>query len=160
MIPNAESYIFHCTSAFTIFLFIWENMGKLFAVDADILRDLPSKLNTISWNSILAGFTTHAQHWKVLFLNSFPEKKLVGRINYGPLDLSTFSMSLMVLPKAPTIPPTMPQISSLARQPNKKLYHIRFIRNHHLFLWRTNSRNRHRFGEERAKVRLGSEGRR
>lgn len=41
-IPNAESYIFHSVSAFTIFLFIWEKMGKPFAVDADILRDLPS----------------------------------------------------------------------------------------------------------------------
>nr|GMC86081.1 zeatin O-glucosyltransferase-like [Ipomoea batatas] len=41
-IPNAESYIFHSVSAFTIFLFIWEKMGKPFAVDADLLRDLPS----------------------------------------------------------------------------------------------------------------------
>ncbi|CAN4106596.1 unnamed protein product [Withania somnifera] len=34
-LPNAEGYAFHSVSAFTLFLFIWENMGKPFDVDAN-----------------------------------------------------------------------------------------------------------------------------
>ncbi|CAH9062658.1 unnamed protein product [Cuscuta europaea] len=40
-IPNAESYIFHSVSAFAIFHFIWQKTGKPFAVDDNIIRDLP-----------------------------------------------------------------------------------------------------------------------
>lgn len=41
-IPNAESYNFHSVSAFTIFLFLWESMGKPFPIEARILENLPS----------------------------------------------------------------------------------------------------------------------
>nr|WIW42791.1 UDP-glycosyltransferase [Nicotiana tabacum] len=39
---NAEAYTFHSVSAFTLFLFIWENMGRPFPIDAEILKDIPS----------------------------------------------------------------------------------------------------------------------
>ncbi|KAL8489504.1 hypothetical protein ACS0TY_024936 [Phlomoides rotata] len=40
--PNAESYIFHSVSAYTIFFFLWENQGRPFAVDNEVLQNLPS----------------------------------------------------------------------------------------------------------------------
>ncbi|KAK4346012.1 hypothetical protein RND71_036188 [Anisodus tanguticus] len=40
--PNTESYNFHSVSAFTIFLFLWESMGKPFPIEAEILENLPS----------------------------------------------------------------------------------------------------------------------
>ncbi|EPS60351.1 hypothetical protein M569_14451, partial [Genlisea aurea] len=39
---NAEAYVFHSVSAFTMFFFMWENAGKPFDVDRDVLTDLPS----------------------------------------------------------------------------------------------------------------------
>ncbi|XP_006350170.1 zeatin O-glucosyltransferase-like [Solanum tuberosum] len=41
-LPNAEAYAFHSVSAFTLFLFIWENMGRPFDIDANFLKDVPS----------------------------------------------------------------------------------------------------------------------
>ncbi|CAK9139915.1 unnamed protein product [Ilex paraguariensis] len=41
-LPNAESYVFHSVSAFTMLFFLWEQMGRPFAVDAEMLKDLPS----------------------------------------------------------------------------------------------------------------------
>ncbi|XP_055807812.1 zeatin O-glucosyltransferase-like [Solanum dulcamara] len=41
-IPNAEAYTFHSVSAFTLFLYVWENIGRPFAIDRDIIKDLPS----------------------------------------------------------------------------------------------------------------------
>lgn len=41
-LPNAEAYAFHSVSAFTLFLFIWENMGRPFNIDANMLKDVPS----------------------------------------------------------------------------------------------------------------------
>ncbi|KAM3339497.1 zeatin O-glucosyltransferase-like [Capsicum galapagoense] len=41
-IPNAESYNFHSVSAFTIFFFLWESMGKPFPIEAELLDNLPS----------------------------------------------------------------------------------------------------------------------
>ncbi|KAH0721311.1 hypothetical protein KY290_006237 [Solanum tuberosum] len=41
-LPNVESYNFHSVSAFTIFLFLWESMGKPFPIEAEILDNLPS----------------------------------------------------------------------------------------------------------------------
>ncbi|XP_059295771.1 zeatin O-glucosyltransferase-like [Lycium ferocissimum] len=41
-IPNAEAYTFHSVSAFTIFMYVWENMGRPFAIDTDMIKDLPS----------------------------------------------------------------------------------------------------------------------
>nr|XP_016508130.1 PREDICTED: zeatin O-glucosyltransferase-like [Nicotiana tabacum] len=41
-LENAEAYTFHSVSAFTLFLFIWETMGRPFPIDAEILKDLPS----------------------------------------------------------------------------------------------------------------------
>ncbi|KAH6832495.1 hypothetical protein C2S53_006892 [Perilla frutescens var. hirtella] len=40
--PNAESYIFHSVSAYTIFFFLWETNGRPFAVEPEILAGLPS----------------------------------------------------------------------------------------------------------------------
>ncbi|KAI3472216.1 hypothetical protein Pfo_029704 [Paulownia fortunei] len=40
--PNAEAYTFHSVSAYTIFFFLWENMGRPFTIDAEILENLPS----------------------------------------------------------------------------------------------------------------------
>nr|AKA44596.1 UGTPg36 [Panax ginseng] len=42
LVPNAEAYTFHSVSAFTVFLHLWENLGRPFAVQSDILKDLPS----------------------------------------------------------------------------------------------------------------------
>ncbi|PSS15686.1 Zeatin O-glucosyltransferase [Actinidia chinensis var. chinensis] len=41
-IPNVESYAFHSVSAFTVFLYLWEAMERPFAIDAEILKDLPT----------------------------------------------------------------------------------------------------------------------
>lgn len=41
-VPNAEAYTFHSVSAFTLSLFIWERKQKLFSIDSEILKDLPS----------------------------------------------------------------------------------------------------------------------
>ncbi|MCD9646430.1 hypothetical protein HAX54_036240 [Datura stramonium] len=41
-LPNAEAYAFHSVSAFTLFLFMWENMGRPFDIDANFLKDVPS----------------------------------------------------------------------------------------------------------------------
>ncbi|MCD7465325.1 hypothetical protein HAX54_001041 [Datura stramonium] len=41
-IPNAEAYTFHSVSAFTLFLYVWESMGRPFSIDADMIKDLPS----------------------------------------------------------------------------------------------------------------------
>ncbi|XP_057784511.1 zeatin O-glucosyltransferase-like [Salvia miltiorrhiza] len=40
--PNAESYIFHSVSAYTIFFFLWETNGRPFAVEPEILSGLPA----------------------------------------------------------------------------------------------------------------------
>ncbi|KAL0404887.1 UNVERIFIED_CONTAM: Zeatin O-glucosyltransferase [Sesamum radiatum] len=40
--PNAESYTFHSVSAYTIFFFLWEKTGRPFAIDKEILENLPS----------------------------------------------------------------------------------------------------------------------
>ncbi|CAL5423258.1 unnamed protein product [Camellia sinensis] len=40
--PNTESYIFHSVSAFTTFLYFWETMERPFAIESEILKDLPS----------------------------------------------------------------------------------------------------------------------
>ncbi|PIN16059.1 UDP-glucuronosyl and UDP-glucosyl transferase [Handroanthus impetiginosus] len=40
--PNAESYTFHSVSAYTIFFFLWENLGRPFEIDEEILKKLPS----------------------------------------------------------------------------------------------------------------------
>ncbi|KAK4404838.1 Zeatin O-glucosyltransferase [Sesamum angolense] len=40
--PNAESYTFHSVSAYTIFFFLWEKTGRPFAIDKEILDNLPS----------------------------------------------------------------------------------------------------------------------
>ncbi|XP_052173257.1 zeatin O-glucosyltransferase-like [Diospyros lotus] len=42
LIPNAESYSFHSVSAFAMFFYFWEAMGRPFPVEAEILRELPS----------------------------------------------------------------------------------------------------------------------
>ncbi|XP_016480457.1 zeatin O-glucosyltransferase-like [Nicotiana tabacum] len=41
-IPNAEAYTFHSVSAFTLFLYVWESIGKPFAIDTDMIKELPS----------------------------------------------------------------------------------------------------------------------
>ncbi|XP_049368926.1 zeatin O-glucosyltransferase-like [Solanum verrucosum] len=41
-IPNAEAYTFHSVSAFTIFLYVWESMGRSSSIDVDMIKDLPS----------------------------------------------------------------------------------------------------------------------
>ncbi|KAM3288716.1 zeatin O-glucosyltransferase-like [Capsicum chacoense] len=41
-IPNAEAYTFHSVSAFTLFLYVWESLGKPFFIDSDMIKDLPS----------------------------------------------------------------------------------------------------------------------
>ncbi|XP_016544898.2 zeatin O-glucosyltransferase [Capsicum annuum] len=41
-VPNAEAYTFHSVSAFTLFLFICERKQKLFPIDPEMLKDLPS----------------------------------------------------------------------------------------------------------------------
>ncbi|PIN16060.1 UDP-glucuronosyl and UDP-glucosyl transferase [Handroanthus impetiginosus] len=41
-IPNAESYIFHSISAFAIFLYFWEELGKPFPIDEELLQEIPS----------------------------------------------------------------------------------------------------------------------
>ncbi|KAM3234611.1 zeatin O-glucosyltransferase [Capsicum annuum] len=41
-LSNAEAYAFHSVSAFTLLLFIWENMGRPFDIDASLLKDVPS----------------------------------------------------------------------------------------------------------------------
>ena len=41
-IPNAESYVFRSVSAFSLFLYTWEAMERPFAIDAEILKDVPS----------------------------------------------------------------------------------------------------------------------
>ncbi|KAA8517143.1 hypothetical protein F0562_017436 [Nyssa sinensis] len=54
-IPNAESYKFHTTSAFSIFCYLCETMGKSFPVDTEILKDVPSFESCFSsefWNFI------------------------------------------------------------------------------------------------------------
>ncbi|XP_051151743.1 zeatin O-glucosyltransferase-like [Andrographis paniculata] len=40
--PNAESYTFHSVSAYTIFFFLWEKLGKPFDVDPGLVENLPS----------------------------------------------------------------------------------------------------------------------
>ncbi|KAK4481695.1 hypothetical protein RD792_012603 [Penstemon davidsonii] len=40
--PNAEAYTFHSVSAFSIFFFLWENMGRPFEMDEEILKMVPS----------------------------------------------------------------------------------------------------------------------
>ncbi|XAR69479.1 Trans-zeatin O-beta-D-glucosyltransferase [Bertholletia excelsa] len=41
-IPNAESYSFHSVSAFAMFFFFWEALGRPIPVEPMILQDLPS----------------------------------------------------------------------------------------------------------------------
>ncbi|KAJ8562683.1 hypothetical protein K7X08_031135 [Anisodus acutangulus] len=41
-LKNAEAYAFHSVSAFTLFLFMWENLAKPFDIDAKMLKDVPS----------------------------------------------------------------------------------------------------------------------
>ncbi|CAI9782809.1 unnamed protein product [Fraxinus pennsylvanica] len=41
-IPNGESYIFHSVSAFAIFCFFWEAVGKPFLMEEEELEHLPS----------------------------------------------------------------------------------------------------------------------
>ncbi|KAJ0042359.1 hypothetical protein Pint_17846 [Pistacia integerrima] len=42
VIPNVESYCFHSVSAFSIYLYIWESMGKSIDVNDAIPKDIPS----------------------------------------------------------------------------------------------------------------------
>ncbi|XP_009777653.1 zeatin O-glucosyltransferase-like [Nicotiana tabacum] len=39
-IPNAEAYTFHSVSAFTLFLYVWESIGRPFGID--MIKELPS----------------------------------------------------------------------------------------------------------------------
>uniref|UniRef100_A0A5B7AP14 Glycosyltransferase n=1 Tax=Davidia involucrata TaxID=16924 RepID=A0A5B7AP14_DAVIN len=41
-VPNAESYNFNSVSAFSVYWFFWEAMGKPFPIDAEIMKDIPS----------------------------------------------------------------------------------------------------------------------
>lgn len=41
-IQNAEAYVFHSVSAFTVFLHLWEQMGRPFPINVDMLKDVPS----------------------------------------------------------------------------------------------------------------------
>ncbi|KAL8118928.1 zeatin O-glucosyltransferase-like [Apium graveolens] len=41
-IQNAEAYVFHSVSAFTVFLHLWEEMGRPFPINVDMLKDVPS----------------------------------------------------------------------------------------------------------------------
>ncbi|KAH0686052.1 hypothetical protein KY285_016595 [Solanum tuberosum] len=41
-IPNAEAYTFHSVSAFTIFLYVQESMGRSSSIKVDMIKDLPS----------------------------------------------------------------------------------------------------------------------
>ncbi|KAH0761541.1 hypothetical protein KY290_017614 [Solanum tuberosum] len=41
-IPNAEAYTFHSVSAFTIFLYVRESMGRSSSINVDMIKDLPS----------------------------------------------------------------------------------------------------------------------
>ncbi|KAL9411734.1 hypothetical protein AB3S75_045356 [Citrus x aurantiifolia] len=41
-IPNSETYVLHCTSAFTSFFNLWGAPGKPFQIEAEVPNDLPS----------------------------------------------------------------------------------------------------------------------
>ncbi|KAK1364213.1 Glycosyltransferase [Heracleum sosnowskyi] len=41
-VRNAEAYVFHSVSAFTVFLHLWEEMGRPFPINVDMLKDVPS----------------------------------------------------------------------------------------------------------------------
>ncbi|KAK1364215.1 Glycosyltransferase [Heracleum sosnowskyi] len=40
-VKNAEAYVFHSVSAFTVFLHLWEDMGRPFPINVDMLKDVP-----------------------------------------------------------------------------------------------------------------------
>lgn len=42
LIPHVESYSFHSVSAFAMFFYFWEALGKPFPVEPELLKDLPS----------------------------------------------------------------------------------------------------------------------
>ncbi|GFY88936.1 hypothetical protein Acr_06g0009280 [Actinidia rufa] len=50
-ISNVESYTFHSVSVFTVFLYFWEAMERSFAIDAEILKDLPTLEGCFNPNS-------------------------------------------------------------------------------------------------------------
>lgn len=41
-VKNAEAYVFHSVSAFTVFLSLWEEMGRPFPINVNVLKDVPS----------------------------------------------------------------------------------------------------------------------
>ncbi|KAL1809471.1 hypothetical protein DCAR_0729014 [Daucus carota subsp. sativus] len=41
-VKNAEAYVFHSVSAFTVFLHLWEEMERPFPISVDMLKDVPS----------------------------------------------------------------------------------------------------------------------
>lgn len=41
-IPNAETYTFHSVSAFSMFFYLWEDLGRPFPIEGSLLEDLPS----------------------------------------------------------------------------------------------------------------------
>jgi cis-zeatin O-glucosyltransferase len=41
-ISNAESYAFHSVSAFAVFLYLWEKLGRPFVIGSELIEDLPS----------------------------------------------------------------------------------------------------------------------
>ncbi|XP_051138736.1 zeatin O-glucosyltransferase-like [Andrographis paniculata] len=40
--PNAEAYAFHSVSAYAVFFFLWESLGRPFRLDPEVLENLPS----------------------------------------------------------------------------------------------------------------------
>ncbi|XP_058205369.1 zeatin O-glucosyltransferase-like [Rhododendron vialii] len=42
LIPHVESYSFHSVSAFAMFFYFWEALGRPFPVELELLKDLPS----------------------------------------------------------------------------------------------------------------------
>ncbi|KAM7481200.1 hypothetical protein LguiB_005783 [Lonicera macranthoides] len=58
LIPNAESYVFNCLSAFTQFFNIWEGMGKPFKVENE-LKKLPSMEGCITFEIINFAVSQH-----------------------------------------------------------------------------------------------------
>ncbi|KAM7477992.1 hypothetical protein LguiA_026205 [Lonicera macranthoides] len=58
LIPNAESYVFNCLSAFTQFFNIWEGMGKPFEVENEP-KKLPSMEGCITFEIINFAVSQH-----------------------------------------------------------------------------------------------------
>ncbi|PHT71480.1 Zeatin O-xylosyltransferase [Capsicum annuum] len=68
-IPNAESYNFHSVSAFTIFFFLWESMGKPFPIEAELLDNLPSLEG--AWFSYLCNLSFSLSFSVKIFVGTF-----------------------------------------------------------------------------------------